>query len=189
MAGRLDRVLVIDVEATCWEGPPPPGQEAEIIEIGLCVLDVESGARLHRESILVQPERSEVSPFCTELTTLRPAQLLRDGVSFERACRILHRKHRAGDRAWASFGDYDRRQFMRQCDERGVAYPFGETHLNVKNMFALAQGLRREVGLLSALKLAALEYEGTHHRGVDDAWNAASLLAKMLSVCRLGLTP
>ncbi|NEE10677.1 DNA polymerase III, partial [Streptomyces sp. SID7499] len=25
---------VVDVEATCWEGQPPPGQVSEIIEIG-----------------------------------------------------------------------------------------------------------------------------------------------------------
>ena len=40
MARKLDRILVVDVEATCWEGDPPPGQTSEIIEIGLCVLDV-----------------------------------------------------------------------------------------------------------------------------------------------------
>ena len=40
MARKLDQILVIDVEATCWEGNPPPGQTSEIIEIGLCVLDV-----------------------------------------------------------------------------------------------------------------------------------------------------
>ena len=40
MARKLDRILVVDVEATCWEGDPPPGQISEILEIGLCVLDV-----------------------------------------------------------------------------------------------------------------------------------------------------
>jgi len=34
----LDQVLVIDIEATCWEGPPPEGLESEIIEIGICPL-------------------------------------------------------------------------------------------------------------------------------------------------------
>jgi len=183
----LDRVLVVDVESTCWEGPPPPDQEAEIIEIGLCALDVATGARLSRESILVRPERSELSPFCAALTTLRQEQVEREGVPFERACRILHRKHRAGDLTWATYGDYDRRQFERQCAERAVEYPFGPTHLNVKNLFALAQGLRREVGLLVALERVGLPYEGTHHRGVDDAWNTASLLAKLLTACRAGL--
>ena len=31
MARKLDRILVVDVEATCWEGDPPPGQIREIL--------------------------------------------------------------------------------------------------------------------------------------------------------------
>lgn len=34
-----DNIIIIDLEATCWEGKPPQGQESEIIEIGICVLD------------------------------------------------------------------------------------------------------------------------------------------------------
>ncbi|WP_407562033.1 exonuclease domain-containing protein [Streptomyces sp. 184] len=70
----LDRVLVVDVEATCWEGPPPAGMSPEIIEIGLCELDVPTGERISRRSVLVRPERSEVGDFCTRLTTLTPEQ-------------------------------------------------------------------------------------------------------------------
>ena len=54
MAKRLDQILVIDVESTCWEGDPPAGQESDIIEIGLCTLDVTSGDRLESISILVK---------------------------------------------------------------------------------------------------------------------------------------
>ncbi|WP_218021462.1 hypothetical protein [Nocardia acidivorans] len=39
---------VVDVEATCWRGPNPPGQPMEIIEIGLCVLDTEARERVYR---------------------------------------------------------------------------------------------------------------------------------------------
>jgi inhibitor of KinA sporulation pathway (predicted exonuclease) len=62
MARRLDRILVVDVEATCWEGDPPPGQISEIIEIGLCVLDVTTLARVEQRDILVRPGCSTVSP-------------------------------------------------------------------------------------------------------------------------------
>ena len=34
VAKRLDQIVVIDVEATCWEGDPPAGQASEIIEEG-----------------------------------------------------------------------------------------------------------------------------------------------------------
>ncbi|MFP4578906.1 MAG: DNA polymerase III, partial [Coleofasciculus sp.] len=29
MSRKIDQILVIDVEATCWQGKPPPGQESE----------------------------------------------------------------------------------------------------------------------------------------------------------------
>ena len=179
----LDRVLVVDVESTCWDGPPPEGQRGEIIEIGVCTLDVGSLERGDRRSILVRPEHSEVSPFCTELTTLT-AEDVASGTSFATACATLRKELRAEQRVWASYGDYDRRQFQRQCTEAGVRYPFGIRHLNVKTMFALTRGLPEEPGMDEALHLAGLPLEGTHHRGVDDAWNIAALLARMLRAHR-----
>jgi inhibitor of KinA sporulation pathway (predicted exonuclease) len=57
----LDQIIVVDVESTCWEGPPPEGEASEIIEIGLCALNVPDGARLVRRSIFVRPERSHLT--------------------------------------------------------------------------------------------------------------------------------
>src|SRR5262249_8007589 len=131
MARRLDQVLVIDVEATCWEGAPPAGQENEIIEIGVCTIDVGRRQRPGRESILVRPQRSQVSPFCTQLTTLTQADV-DQGIPFDEACRLLRTKYQADQRTFASYGDYDRNQFERQCRSFGARYPFGPTHLNVK---------------------------------------------------------
>jgi len=73
MARKLDRILVIDVEATCWEGNPPPGQTSEIIEIGLCMLDVPTLTRAEQRTIIVRPVCSRVSAYCTQLTTLTQA--------------------------------------------------------------------------------------------------------------------
>ena len=63
MARELDRILVIDVEVTCWEGNPPPGRTSEIIEIGLCVLDAPTLARAEQRTILVRPVGSTVSAY------------------------------------------------------------------------------------------------------------------------------
>jgi inhibitor of KinA sporulation pathway (predicted exonuclease) len=179
MTKPADSVLVVDIEATCWEGAVPPGQENEIIEIGLCVLDVASGERREKTSVLVRPERSEVSPFCTALTTLTPADVAA-GLSFAEACARLKRHYAVRDRIWASYGEYDRQQFERQCRAWGVPYPFGARHLNVKTLFALVHALPAEVGMAEALARQGLPLEGTHHRGADDAWNIARLLAALL---------
>ncbi len=39
-----DKVIVIDIEATCWEkGQIPDNQKREIIEIGICKLNMSDG--------------------------------------------------------------------------------------------------------------------------------------------------
>lgn len=183
MKKRLDKMLIVDIESTCWEGRPAPGQENEVIEIGACLLDVASGERSDKEGILVRPTRSTVSPFCTGLTTLTQEQVA-GGVPFREACGALRDRFGADKRVWASYGDYDRRQFERQCAREDIAYPFGPTHLNVKTLAALALGLSAEVGLDRALELLELPLEGTHHRGIDDAWNIASVLSLLLKRVR-----
>lgn len=184
MTIKLDQILVVDIEATCWEGAIPPEQESEIIEIGICSLDIATGQRLEKESILVQPERSKVSEFCTQLTTLTQEQVDR-GISFKDACSILRKKYLSKDRIWASYGDYDRSQFQRQCQSRSITYPFGNRHINVKSLLAIVYALPGEVGMAQALELLNLPLEGTHHRGGDDAWNITEILSKLLLQARI----
>jgi inhibitor of KinA sporulation pathway (predicted exonuclease) len=42
------------------------------------------------------------------------------------------------------------------------------------------QQLESEVGIVTALEKLGLPLEGTLHRGVDDAWNIAKILAELL---------
>jgi inhibitor of KinA sporulation pathway (predicted exonuclease) len=183
MAKRLDLALVIDVESTCWDGPPPMGQVSEIIEIGLCTVDLASLERREKRSLMVRPQRSEIGPFCTELTSITPDMVVRAGV-LEEACEILKREYYSHERLFASWGDYDRGQFQRNCQMYGLGYPFGPTHLNVKSLFATALGMSRECGLDAACEKMGLPLEGVHHRGVDDAWNIAQLYCLLMKRIR-----
>ena len=172
-------LIVVDVEATCWEGQPPPGETGEIVEIGLTVVDLAARRRVSRHRMLVRPARSQVSGFCTELTGLTQAEVA-GGVSFAEACQILVEEYDARGRPWASWGDYDRRQFERQCRAAAVPYPFGRPaeagHTNAKAVFTKAYGLRKRPGMDGALRIAGLPLEGRHHSGGDDAWNIAALV-------------
>ena len=171
---------VVDVEATCWRGASPRDQTSEIIEIGLCVVDLVGRRRVARDRILVRPVRSRVSAFCTELTGLTQAEV-DDGVSLAEACALLADRHQANTRAWASWGDYDRRQFERQCASAEVPYPFGDRHINAKAVFAQAYDLQRQMGMASALRHVDLPLEGRHHNGADDAWNIGALVLHTLA--------
>jgi len=183
MSKKLDLVLVIDVESTCWEHAPPRGQISEIIEIGLCVVDVALLRRVERRSMMVKPMMSEVSPFCTQLTGITE-QMLVDAPTLAEPLRTLRQEYRSAERLFASWGDYDRDQFQRNCQTYNLKYPFGPTHLNIKNLFSASLGLNRELGLDEACDRLGLTMEGTHHRGGDDAWNIARIFCTLLSRLR-----
>lgn len=173
---KRDKLIVVDIEATCWkDNKNPEGIPNEIIEVGLCTLTLPSLTLDDRRSILVKPERSFVSPFCTELTTITP-EMVADGLSFDMACRQIEMDYAAKSYVWVSWGNYDKRMFKRQCEERHAPYPFSNRHINFKEMYAQLKR-KGKMGIRSAMRRSKLQWEGTHHRGVDDAWNTARLLA------------
>lgn len=173
-------INVVDVEATCWSGSPPDGQLNEIIEIGICVLETEDGTIAMAQSLMVRPELSQVSPFCTQLTGIEPEEAAR-GTSFADACANLASEFDALKRPWLSWGDYDRKQFLRDCQNKQVDYPFGPQHINGKALHAkLTQG-GKQMGMARALDAYGMPLEGRHHRGGDDALNIARIIARLVA--------
>ena len=171
-----NNIIIIDLEATCWNGKIPEGQVNEIIEIGICVLDTTTGMISKNDGILIKPERSEISPFCTELTTITQELIDNEGISFEAACDKLREDYNAHYYTWASYGAYDLNMMKNQCKIKGIDYPLSQEHINVKTLFSETKGLRRKVGMKGALNILEIPLEGTHHRGIDDANNIAKIL-------------
>lgn len=186
MAKKLDQAIIIDIESTCWPGlQAPPGQISEIIEIGICLVDLAKLTRHGKRSILVRPMRSKIGEFCTKLTGITPSMVAR-GVPLIEAIEILVNEYESEQRLFVSWGDYDRNQFRRNCDAYRIPYPFGPTHLNVKNMYSVSHGLSAELDLDAAMQREKLPLEGDLHRGVDDAWNTALIFCRLLEKQRSG---
>lgn len=183
MAKITDEMLVVDLEATCWDTTPPQGQYPEIIEIGVCRLSRKNRENQWKveqaEGIIVKPEHSKISKFCTDLTTITQA-MVDKGISFFEACKKLENDYNSRLMAWASWGDFDRKMFEKQCPGV-VRYPFGDTHYNVKSLYSLLRKIDKEMGMAEALRLEGIVLEGTHHRGVDDATNTARILQQVFN--------
>jgi inhibitor of KinA sporulation pathway (predicted exonuclease) len=173
-----DKIVIVDFEATCWPGyDAPPGQENEIIEMGVCLLKPgEAPGKKH--SILVQPTESVVSAFCEDLTGISQQMVDTEGITFEKACKRLEHDFNSRNRMWASWGGWDRRIIRQQCKRRGVRYPFSKKFANLKRVFQDAYGKR--LHLAGALEAAGIEAKGQAHRGGDDAYNTARLLAWLI---------
>jgi inhibitor of KinA sporulation pathway (predicted exonuclease) len=181
MAIRKDKIVVVDFEMTCWEGfDAPPGQENEIIEMGICLLDPKADviSISDKRSIMVKPIRSVVSEFCTNLTGITQEMVSERGIDFPLACHILETEYDTRNRLWVSWGNFDHEFLRKQCKARNVRYPFSKKHSNLKRVFHDTVGER--MGLQRAMNAVGVAREGVMHRGDDDAYNTALLLKYLI---------
>ena len=179
----LDKLIVIDVEASCYENNNwPKGEQQEIIEVGVCLLDLETLQIENPRGLLIRPIKSSISPFCTQLTTLTQ-QALEDGLTLVQAMSLLEKEYLISRRTWASWGDFDKKLLLKDCADKGIKFP-GEksSHVNIKNLMAIFSGWNKEVGMDEALKRHNLSLAGVHHRGVYDAQNIAKLFKHLLKL-------
>lgn len=175
------RLLVIDLEATCWRDAStgPNGEPSEVIEVGYCMIEKDrlggAGTRL------VRPKLSTVSEFCTELTTLTQEMVDTGFIEPTVAVQSIMRELgvvRPDRQVYASWGEFDHKM-LRQA---GV---FLGRHLNLAPMYGFLTGRSKSGGLKDAVD-ATVGWSGTHHRGDADALNAARLALWMMENFDLG---
>jgi len=193
-------LLIIDLEATCSKDNAVPRQEMEIIEIGAVMLSVTEGingkgddshknigyrpVEHHQEfQTFVKPMRhAQLSDFCKELTSIQQvdvdqAPLYQDAIKL--MSNWMEGFATTDEILFCSWGKYDKNQFNQDCIWNGVAYPFSESHCNIKKLFSTAPGQGKPSGLGKAIKKLGWEFSGTAHRGIDDARNIARIVQWM----------
>lgn len=177
-----NKVVVIDVECTCWEPETPPaGQESEIIEIGVCLLSTQSLEISKPRRIFITPTMSTISEFCTKLTGITPEIIAQKGMTKNAACDILMTEYGMDRRPWAGWGRDEeaiRREFYVQ--------PNG-SYINIASLYGLAMNADRSIGLTAALNALGEKFDGIRHTGGADAYNAAKVLRRIIAHTRKGL--
>ena len=188
MAQHSSCILVVDLEATCADDGSVPPAAMEIIEIG-AVWATADGAVLERFQSFVQPlQRPMLTSFCINLTGIRQADI-DPAPLFPIAARLLREfadRRREEGSVWASWGDYDRKQFARECARHGTQDPLQLPHENAKRIFTVQQHIGTDVSLAVACELAKIKLEGSYHRALDDAINTARLLPWIFGTRTLG---
>jgi len=183
MAVETGKLVVVDLELTCWDDPSR-ADDMEIIEIGICVFDGMTGKIGRKSSTLVRPNLLEISDRCHQITGLTTERLKRDGAPLNEALNRLRKAYPFRSSGWAAWGEGDRRCMSGECASKGISYPFADAYINVAHLHALcgcstARNTRR-VSLEEALEQLDMEFEGRPHSGADDAWNTARVLRKIL---------
>ena len=146
-----------------FEGIAPPNPDAEIIEIGLAVLDMPSRQIVEQRSIIVKPEHSLVSEFCTSLTSLTQEEVDK-GITLAAACKILKKEYLSRDKTGPATGHMTRGPSEGNAGRKGLPIPLGVLHLDIKGFFELKY--QEKLSLTDAMYKCGLEFEGRAHRGV-----------------------
>lgn len=168
-------ILIVDLEATCWEGQQEIA-DMEVIELG-CVLAHQDGTIDRSFSTFVRPlERPNLTDFCRQLTSITQDDV--DAApGFREACGFIDTwLGSTRGLIWGSWGYYDEKQLRFEKDRHGAAPAFLDIpHVNLKKLWQKTQKCK-PAGLKGALRYHNLDFEGTPHRGIDDARNIARLL-------------
>ncbi len=185
-------VLLIDLEATCWEEDGRrQKEESEIIEIGGAILYIDNE---NKETVItsffefIRPIRNPVlSDFCKNLTSIRQedvntAHRFPEALqAFLWAAKSRLMGKEVDQIVFGSWGGYDCSQLNKDCAYHGVKYPFG-LHWNVKNAYSKYRKVRKGFGLAKAAKQLGLEFEGQNHRGVYDAKMIATIVSYIYKI-------
>jgi len=170
--------IVYDLEASCWQGSPADLKQ-ETIEIGAFRLN-DYGEVTGEYNRFIKPVvHPYLSPFCKELTTISQEDVNRarsfpivieefmDWIGVEEEEYLL-----------CSWGSFDRKMFIRDCELHRLESEWAEQHINLKQQYQKLNRLRRPCGLNNALKREGFEFTGTQHRGFDDAMNLVKIFMK-----------
>lgn len=182
----FDYCMVLDLEATCCNQNTVPRREMEIIEIGAVMVEMKTLNIMSEFQTFIKPIRhSMLTEFCTHLTSISQAQV-NSALSYPEAVKLLQSWFKVYQPlCWGSWGDYDRKQFQQDSDFHFINFPIGCPHFNLKKLFSKNQDLKGRYGMAQALKLANIPLKGTHHRGIDDARNIATLMPYILGMEKL----
>jgi inhibitor of KinA sporulation pathway (predicted exonuclease) len=174
-------LVIIDLEATCSNDGSVKRHQMETIEIGTVIADAKTFDVLGEQSIFVKPIIcTQLTEFCTELTGITQKDV-DVGVGFPFAIKLLNEFIESNTGldhvgVFCSWGAFDKNLLHRDCILHGIPYPFSSEHVNLKTALSLNQGRKKQYGTLRALRLCGMEFEGDHHRGIDDARNMARML-------------
>ena len=178
---EYENIMIVDLEATCCNRNSIHRNDMETIEIGAVMVDRKTLSVIDEYQTFIKPLiHPKLTSFCTELTSITQSDV-EGAQEFPKAFQeFVDWSEGYEDIVFCSWGQYDKNQFIKDCNYHGIEYSLKADHINLKKQFSINLNLRRNYGMAGALRYAGLKMNGTHHRGIDDARNMARLLPTML---------
>ena len=176
---RTDKVLIIDLECTCWEKYTEDLPQREIIEIGVCeILNGDHFEIGRKKQYFVRPVNGQISEYCYKLTGISQ-EMVNKARYLNEVLKEFHKDFYPDRFLWCSWGDFDRFMFETECYQKYIKYPLSSRHLNLKTMHSVLNNIPKECSLQKALNFYRINFEGIPHCGADDAYNTAKVFIKL----------
>lgn len=159
------------------------GRQQEIIEIGAVRLDA-YGRHQNSFQKFIKPARfPSLSVYCKKLTGI--SQLDIDsarGFKYVGGQFIDWIQSEDEEYRLCSWGGKDQTLLVSDCLDAGLDQDWLDPYLDLKVQYHHIHGLQRKLGLKKCLLREGLEFEGSHHRALDDARNLVELFVRYLDV-------
>jgi len=181
----MKKFVIFDLEATCYErgvknNNKPLDFDNEIIEIGAVMLDSDGNEMGKFQSFAKPKLYPNLSDFCKQLTTIKQEDV--DNAD-DLADVLINFINWCDGATLVSWGFYDKTQLVKDLIRNDLEYLLDdiEEHKSLKHLHAKWNNLRRQgIGLSKALVRENFKFEGTPHRGIDDAINIANIFRKYI---------
>lgn len=169
--------IIFDLESTCWEDKDFQAANSEIIEIGAVKFNCKSFELVDKFQTFVKPlYYTELSDYCKNLTSITQADI-DTAPSFATA--YWHFMSWAGDcPLFIGWGESDGAELAKACKQHSIECFPARKYLNGKQLYTYFTGIRGG-GLKKRVTTAGLQFQGTQHRGIDDAIMTYELLKKV----------
>lgn len=178
---KEESYITLDLEATCEDRKLLKEQNREfkneIIEIGAVKIN-EQGEIVDSFSQFVKPILKPVlTDYCKELTKITQTDI-DEAEGFSIVLKAFQ-EWMGEDYQLCSWGFYDKKQLRLDCERHDLDSLWLRPHISLKHQYQEIRHLTRGVGVRKALAKEGFQFDGTPHRGIDDARNIAKIFLKL----------
>jgi inhibitor of KinA sporulation pathway (predicted exonuclease) len=176
---KLKNILFVDFEMTCFDNRLENERNfTEIIEIGVVSVDNPNAKIIDKASYLIKNEYTEITDYCTNITTINQDLITEKGVLLQEACEKIQERFRSHNKTWLAWGCGDYNHLEKNCIVKSIQNPFSDNYINFSEWIALTNGVTRSSGLKKNLVMNDIKYNGQQHRAMVDAEATAELYLK-----------
>jgi inhibitor of KinA sporulation pathway (predicted exonuclease) len=168
--------IIFDLEATCWEGNHL-GRIQEIIEIGAVHIDA-YGSQGRQFQTFVKPiHEPTLSIYCQDLTDITQNDVQSARPFNYGGSQFISwiEAQTESEYLLCSWGSKDKDLLIHACHDASMDTDWMDEYVDLKAEYHRIHRIQRKIGLKKALLREGVEFDGSHHRALDDARNLTTI--------------